>query len=200
MGMQVRYEADWELYAGAWLAEPLAVSAAEALRRAAEEGDGWLGRLVEALHGGDELAGRVVVQHLLPRLAAMARRDSRLDVDELVGALWLRLVAYPLDRRPSSIASNLVLDARKDVLAERRPLPVTPPSEPRRHGVAARVLADAVSIGVIDARMGEVMSSVYVWGLSGDAAARRHGVTPTTVRWRCSAGMKRLAGARALLA
>jgi len=115
---------------------------------------------------------------------------------ELVGALWLRIRSYPLERRPLAIVSNLVLDARKDALAELRPLPLTPPPTPRRHAVAANLLVQAVKIGVIDAPIAEVMSSVYVLGLSGEAAARRHGVTATTVRWRCSAGMRRLAQAR----
>lgn len=191
-----RFDADWDQIVDATLAPPLSVTAGEALGRARQEGDPWLARLIAAAQGGDEFAGRCVVQAVVGRLVAMARRDSRLGVDELVGALWLRILAYPLERRPRAIVSNLVLDARKDVLAELRPLPVSRPPEPRRHAVAANVLVEAVRIGVIDAPIAEVMSSVYVWGLSGEAAARRHGVTPTTVRWRCSAGMRRLALAR----
>ena len=191
-----RFDADWDQCADATLAAPLSMSARDALTRARREGDPWLARLIAAAQAGDELAGRCVVQAVLGRLVAMARRDSRLCVDELVGALWLRILAYPLERRPRAIVSNLVLDARKDVVAELRPLPVSQPTEPRRHAVAANVLVEAVRIGIIDAPIAEVMSSVYVWGLSGEAAARRHGVTPTTVRWRCSAGMRRLAQAR----
>jgi DNA-directed RNA polymerase specialized sigma24 family protein len=194
-----RFDADWDQCADATLDAPLSMSAREALVRTRREGDPWLAQLIAAAQGGDELAGRCVVQAVLGRLVAIARRDSRLDVDQLVGALWLRIRSYPLERRPRAIASNLVLDARKDVVAELRPLPVTQPTEPRRHAVAVNVLVEAVRIGVIDAPIAEVMSSVYVLGLSGEAAARRHGVTPTTVRWRCSAGMRRLVRARALL-
>jgi DNA-directed RNA polymerase specialized sigma24 family protein len=191
-----RFDADWDQCAEATLSAPLSVTANEALHCARREGDPWLARLIAAAQGGDDLAGRCVVQAVLGRLVAMARRDSRLGVDELVGALWLRILAYPLERRPRAIVSNLVLDARKDVAAELRPLPVSQPTEPRRHAVAANVLVEAVRIGVIDPAIAEVMSSVYVLGLSGEAAARRHGVTQTTVRWRCSAGMRRLALAR----
>ena len=191
-----RFDADWAASADAMLAPPLCVTAREALCRARRDGDPWLAQLVAATQKGDELAGRCVVQAVLGRLVAMARRDSRLDVDQLVGALWLRLSSYPLERRPRAIVSNLVLDARKDALAELRPLPVPPPTAPRRHAVAANLLLEAVRIGVIDAPIAEVMSSVYVLGLSGEAAAQRHGVTATTVRWRCSAGMRRLARAR----
>ena len=191
-----RFDADWDQCADATLAPPLSVTAGEALHRARQKGDPWLAQLIAAAQGGDELAGRCVVQAVLGRIVAMTRRDSRLSVDELVGALWLRILAYPLDRRPRAIVSNLVLDARKDVVAERRPLPVSQPTEPRRHAVAVNMLVEAVRIGVIAAPIAEVMSSVYVLGLSGEAAARRHGVTATTVRWRCSAGMRRLAQAR----
>jgi len=191
-----RFDADWAAVADAPLEEPLGVTAGEALQRTRWEGDPWLAELIASAQGGDELAGRCVVQAVLGRLVAMARRDSRVDVDQLVGALWLRIRSYPLDRRPRAIVTNLVLDARKDALAELRPLPVTPPATPRRHAVAANLLVEAVRIGVIDAPIAEVMSSVYVLGLSGEAAARRHGVTATTVRWRCSAGMRRLAEAR----
>lgn len=191
-----RLDADWAQLSDAVLPDPLSVTADEALRRARQEGDPWLARLVGAAQSGDELAGRCVVQVVLGRLTAIARRDSRFDLDHLVGAVWLRILAYPLERRPRAIVSNLVLDARKDVAAELRPLPVTPPPAPRRHAMAAHLLREAVRMGVIDVPIAEVMSSVYLLGLSGEAAARRHGVTPTTVRWRCSAGMRRLARAR----
>ncbi len=194
-----RYDADWVTVSDATLDAPLSVTAGEALVRARREGDPWLAQLIAAAQGGDELAGRCVVQAVLCRLVAMARRDCRLDLDQLVGALWLRIHAYPLDRRPGAIVSNLVLDARKDAVAELRPFPVTPPAVPRRHALAADLLEEAVRIGVLDAPIAEVMSSVYVLGLSGAAAARRHGVTSTTVRWRCSAGMRRLVQARELL-
>jgi DNA-directed RNA polymerase specialized sigma24 family protein len=194
-----RFDADWACRQDEVLDAPLEVTAREALLRAARDGDSWLARLITAAQRGDELAGRCLVQAALGRLAAMARRDSRLDLDDLVGALWLRVMSYPLDRRPLAIISNLVLDARKDTLAEQRPLPVTPAPPARRHAVAADLLLEAQQIGVINAPMADVMRSVYVLGLSGEAAALRHGVAATTVRWRCSAGMRRLAQARELL-
>jgi DNA-directed RNA polymerase specialized sigma24 family protein len=191
-----RYDADWAALSDATLRAPLSVTTGEALVQARRQGDPWLTQLIAAAQGGDGLAGRCVVQAVLGRLVAIARRDSRLDVDQLVGALWLRILAYPLERRPRAIATNLVLDARKDALRELRPLALVEQPQPRRHAMAAQILEDAVRIGVIDSSIGEVMSSVYVLGLSGEAAARRHGVTPTTVRWRCSAGTRRLAYAR----
>lgn len=194
-----RFDADWIRCADDPLSAPLHGTARQALDRARTDGDAWLARLIAATQAGDELAGRCVVQAVLGRLSGIAARDSRVSLDELVGAVWLRIRTYPLDRRPRAIATNLVLDARKDALREVRPLALVEPPPPRRHAIAARVLEDAVRIGVIDPGIGEVMSSVYLLGLSGEAAARLHGITPTTVRWRCSAGMRRLARARALL-
>lgn len=196
---KTRFDSDWAVRTDAELEPPLSVSATEALRRVRAVGDEWLLQLVEAAQRGDELAGRCVVQAFLGRLTAMARRDGRLDLDQLVGALWLRILSYPLDRRPRAIMTNLVLDARKDALAELRPLPIAPAPNPRRHAMAANLLSEAVRIGVLDASIADVMSSVYVLGLSGEATAIRHGVTQTTVRWRCSSGMRRLAQARELL-
>ena len=194
-----RFDTDWARRLDDVLNAPLSITARESLLRIHGEGDPWLVRLIAAAQSGDELAGRCVVQAVLGRLVAMSRRDGRLDLDELVGAVWLRIRSYPLDRRPRAVLTNLVLDARKDVLAEQRPLPLAPPPAPRRHDVAAHLLLEAQQIGVIDAPIAEVMRSVYVLGLSGEAAAVRHGVAPTTVRWRCSAGMRRLARARELL-
>ncbi len=194
-----RYDADWARHLEEVLEVPLSVTARDALDLARQDGDPWLARLIAAAQGGDELAGRCVLQAALGRLVAMTRRDSRLDLDEVVGAAWLRIRTYPLDRRPRAILTNLVLDARKDTLAEQRPLPVTPPPTPRQHAAAADLLLEAQQIGVLNAPIADVMRSVYVLGLSGEAAAQRHGVTATTVRWRCSAGMRRLAGARDLL-
>ncbi|HSN12080.1 MAG TPA: hypothetical protein VLS51_08235, partial [Propionibacteriaceae bacterium] len=125
-----RYDADWARRLDEALAAPLSISARDAVLRIHREGDPWLLRLVAAAQAGDELAGRCVVQAALGRLVAMTRRDARLDLDELVGAVWLRIRSYPLERRPRAVLANLVLDARKDTLAERRPLPVTPAPEP----------------------------------------------------------------------
>lgn len=195
-----RFAADWQQHADDPLAAPLQVTAQQALDRTRRDGDEFLRCLINATQGGDDVAGRCVVQAMIGRLCTMATRDDRLDLDALVGALWLRILAYPLARRPRAIATNLVLDARKDTLREVRPLALVAAVEPRRHEVAARVIADGVRIGVIDPGVGAVMTSVYVLGLSGEAAAQRHGVTATTVRWRCSAGTRRLAQARELLA
>ena len=71
-----RFDADWARWAEAILAAPLSVTAGEALRRARQDGDPWLAQLIGATQSGDELAGRCVVQAVLGRLVAIARRTD----------------------------------------------------------------------------------------------------------------------------
>ena len=64
----------------------------------------------------DQLAGRVVLQRMLPGLVAIARRKSytlehRIDLlDELVANAWSVISRYPTDRRPRKVMANLLLD------------------------------------------------------------------------------------------
>lgn len=79
------------------------------------EADRRLTALV-ALASTDDLAGRVVVQRLMPGLlaeAARRRAPGRCDVlDELVGAAWISIRTYNQARRPGCIAAALLADAR----------------------------------------------------------------------------------------
>ena len=73
--------------------------------------------LISACQQGEPLAGRVIIQALIPKLILMSRTYPYPAVDHLVSALWIRIARYPLTQRPRSIAANLVLDTKKDVLA-----------------------------------------------------------------------------------
>lgn len=79
------------------------------------EADRRLTTLV-ALAATDDLAGRVVVQRLMPGLMAEAARrwaPDRCDVlDELIGAAWISIRTYNQARRPGCIAAALLADAR----------------------------------------------------------------------------------------
>lgn len=79
------------------------------------EADRRLTALV-ALAASDDLAGRVVIQRLMPGLlaeAARRRASGRCDVlDELVGAAWISIRTYNQTRRPGCIAAALLADAR----------------------------------------------------------------------------------------
>ena len=66
----------------------------------------------------DSTAARVLLQVLRPGLRNLGRRlalgGSFDDVDhELLALAWERIRTYPIARRPSSIAANVLLDVRK---------------------------------------------------------------------------------------
>lgn len=72
----------------------------------------------------DPLAGRVVLQALLPGLKRLAGRflfetGEREELWSLLLAhLWAGIRSYPLERRPRKVAANLLLDAAHATLAE----------------------------------------------------------------------------------
>jgi DNA-directed RNA polymerase specialized sigma24 family protein len=116
----------------------------------------------------DELfAARVVLEALAPGLTRLAERvifDER-DRDELwaliLGHAWRQIRSYPLERRPSKIAANLILETRRAALTEfmrdrrsRRELPPRPLSERAAAPASTDVdtlLARAVAAGAISA-------------------------------------------------
>ena len=73
-----------------------------------------LARLV-GLAAHDRLAGRVVLQRLLPGLIARAGHRDRIDrgaaLDELIGAAWICITTYDARRSPGCLAAALVADA-----------------------------------------------------------------------------------------
>ena len=81
------------------------------------EADRVLARVV-ALASTDDDAARVVVQRVLPGIVNIAARRTRRQpgdrqalFDDLMGALWVLVRTFPLDRRPAKIAVNLLRDA-----------------------------------------------------------------------------------------
>jgi hypothetical protein len=93
--------------------------------------DAILLALVE-LSRDDELAGRIVLQHLLPALLSNAHRyrsfKERTDpAAQIVPAAWLAIRCYDVERRQHHVASSLVSDAVFQ--AFRRPLRARSASE-----------------------------------------------------------------------
>jgi DNA-directed RNA polymerase specialized sigma24 family protein len=172
----------------------------DVLNAIAPQADAVLGDLIRACQAGSNQAGRVVIQAFLGKIVLLSRSDSRLTADDLVAALWLRLARYPLERRPRRIAANLVLDARKDVLAEARTLVCLPAPEPADGLSAQLILETARYLGLAPSQNLAVTASVYADGLTSAGAAARHHLTPETVRWRCSDTVRRLRPYRDLLA
>lgn len=172
---------------------------------------------------GDHLAGRIVLQTMLGKIVTMAARDRQHAVEDYVGQLWTRIGSYPLARRPQRIAANLALDTLKAVTgndaAESRAatVPVTPAelelaglghtvcglgvspgqdpmtADPVADLTARRVLRTAEQLGLIDEPTCRLLLSVYAEGLSSADAAKRYGLTPATVRFRCSKAIRRMA-------
>ena len=128
-----------EFASGPWAGR----SAGDVLGLVRAEPDRVLLGLLALARDGDRLAGRTVVQALLGKLVTMAVADRRLPFDDLLAALWVRLATYPIERRPAKVAANLVLDARKDVLAEQRGLRAITSHVPSPSGPGAAAVLDA---------------------------------------------------------
>lgn len=175
-----------------------------------------LAALLAEVSAGDRLAGRVVLQALLGRMARMAQRDPRSTIDDYLGALWHVINNYPLARRPVRIAANLSMDTLQAVARERgwvggsdlrfpstesleellepagldgRPID----SAPLVDVEARRVLEASSLLCLIDKPDAELLSSIYADGLSGAQAARRFHISAGSVRVRCSRAVRRLA-------
>jgi DNA-directed RNA polymerase specialized sigma24 family protein len=167
----------------------------------------------------EALAGRVVLQAMLPGLKALARpwlkRDSEgreppLDREELWQVLFVemlqRIKTYPLERRPRKVAANLILDVKHAVRAERtrarKALNAVPEDEPleldeaalrSRPGVDVEgPLRRAVQVKAISAVDAELLLLIEVDGLRLREAAERVGLPYNTARIRIQRARKRL--------
>ena len=189
----------------------------DVLSAARQPSDAVLAALLAEVSAGDRLAGRVVLQALVGRIARMAQRDPRSGIDDYLGALWQVINNYPLARRPVRIAANLSMDALQAVARERsaagqselrlcnstesleellepagldgRPIDSAPLVELE----ARRVLEASSLLCLIDKRDAALLSSIYADGLTGTEAARRFHISAGNVRVRCSRAVRRLA-------
>jgi hypothetical protein len=117
------------------------------------------------------LAARVMLQLLLPGTRKLARRwwalgDPQERAAAAVAAVYHRIRAYPLARRPGRVAANILMDAAYDLrrtVPRVIAIPMDDPTTARRSAAAtpeardpnpseelARVLTDAVAAGTID--------------------------------------------------
>lgn len=175
------------------------------LRCATQRGDGEertddaiLLALVELSHS-DELAGRIVLQHLLPALIVHAMRyrsftDRTDPIAQVVPAAWLAIRSYDVQRRRHHVASSLVSDAVFQ--AFRRPLrrrntedlcaPSAFVATPCHDGPATALdefvtlLREAGSAGVPSGDL-ELLRQLVRVGSPG-VVARLRNVTPRTIR------------------
>jgi hypothetical protein len=155
--------------------------------------------LVELAHK-DELAGRIVLQHLLPALISNARRyrsytDRADPITQIVPAAWLAIRAYDVDRRRHHVAASLISDSvfqafrrqlRRCGVIEEPTAPVSFANAAHHDGPATAldefvtVLRDARRAGVPAHDLDLLRQLVRVGSPSVVAEQRK--VTPRTVR------------------
>lgn len=167
----------------------------------------------------EELASRLVLQAMLPGLktlaAAMLKRhpehgDPALEREELWQVLFVevleRIKTYPLERRPGSVAANLVLDVKHAMLAEAQraraaagELPLDEPLEPDEQALRSRPGVDveeplrrAVQAKAITAADAELLLLVDVDGMTLRKAAGRVGLSYNLARIRIQRARRRL--------
>lgn len=81
----------------------------------ASDANAHLLALVRLQHDGCEIAGRLLLQVMFPRMARLSRTGSARGYgedrfSEAIGAMWSAIATYPLRRR-ERVAANLALDA-----------------------------------------------------------------------------------------
>ncbi len=194
---------------------------------AAAQTDAMLLALIRLFQAGHQLAGRVVLQTMLPKLIRITLRTSPTSTDNAwtedrhhitIAEFWDVLASYPIERRPSKVASNLGLDTLHRVSGARKraeAIPVDPAELPLQnrdltaytfdHEAAAgelntdsdllQVITWGVVRETITAEEGSLLAAAYLPspGTSGfAAAAAERGLSQAAVRQRCSRASRRL--------
>jgi hypothetical protein len=149
------------------------------------------------------LAARVLLQLLLPGTRKLARRwwalgDPQERAAAAVAAVYHRIRAYPLARRPGRVAANILMDAGYD-LSRTVPrviaVPMDDPTTARRPAAAAtheardpnpseelaEVLTDAVAAGTIDRDDAELIARSRIADDSIHDIATERGRTSRTM-------------------
>jgi hypothetical protein len=167
----------------------------------------------------DRLAGRFVLQAILPGLKAQAARlgrgaDSREELWELLlFYAWEAICCYPLERRPRQVAANLVLQVLHDTSRElscpankrERPCPAAAlehlTAQARyeqlaaRRGIDAETLLETAAVaGVISERDVQLILRTRVDGIRLQLLARIAGVAYPSLlkrRQRAEAAIRR---------
>jgi hypothetical protein len=174
------------------------------------DADDRLLRLVR-LAADDNLAARVVLQRVLPNLAAVANRhaptvrERLLLSEDLAAAAWSGIRTFAPHRRPAAVAQAIAFDARDRVLRSRRcwtivqvpthtlDLPVDTdlaPVEPMLE--LAVVLSEAIRAGLSDDDATFVRLSLTA---SPEEMAASLGISQRMVRYRRAAVVARVRAA-----
>ena len=229
-----RLDRDWQILCDDWNRQPIPQSWLVALPEqalppatraddmlndvcelAGHSDDALATALVQLAQAGDETAGRVVLQAMLPRLWKISQRDPAHSLSEYISAAWVRLKTFPADTRRRAVMINLSLDclkmlSRQDArlhreLASENLSSCKSAAEPlwgascSTVGYVAQMLNLAVQRGLFSKRCAAVAHSVYCDGLSGREAALLHCISHDMVRYYCSKAKKVLQAKRAML-
>jgi len=158
----------------------------------------------------EPLAGRIVLQAILPGLMALAGRmlvDTR-EREELWSVLmlcaWEQIRAYPIERRPRKVAANLLLDclrATLKTLSDAREDPACGAEElPRGELRSASVCAvdvegtvkRAVAARMVSKEESELILATRIDGVSLEDLACSQGVSFDTLKHRRARAERRL--------
>lgn len=199
------FDADWDRVAPAGSSVPAAwvgacpelsdaVDLPDVLRFVPRDPDAILLSLIRLHQAGDALAGRAVLQVMIPKAVRLALREREASLADILAALWERISTYPALRRPHHVAANLALDTLKAVVASRESVWAAPlfPGGVDDGPDAGAVLDAGTRLGVIDATTRRTLECVYVGGRSSRDAASELGMSRDVVRWRCSRGVRAL--------
>jgi hypothetical protein len=197
---------------GSWRRAEPALSSVDALDdlvgAVRADADGVLGALVRLAQGGSLLAGRAVVQLMLPKIVRMARSQQRSLVpfedaaSRVVAAMWEQIMCFPIATRCRRIASNLALDSLKDVTAgvardtaEGIGIDDSWVARDQLHAQEVTagvellgVLTRATARGVITKADARLLAKVYIESdyRAGAAVAHELQISRTDLRKRCS--------------
>lgn len=167
--------------------------------------------LVTRAADGDQLAGRVMLQLLLPGTRRLARKWWALGNDAerqaaAAAAVYDRIRNYPVARRPGKVAANILLDAgsilRRQVHDSRGLVGFDDTrevqAEPRIGHPSlelAQVLSDAVDEGVLSTAEAQLIAASRIAGRRlADLAAERGAALRTVQKHRRAAEATLVAG------
>jgi DNA-directed RNA polymerase specialized sigma24 family protein len=156
----------------------------------------------------EQLAGLVLLEALLPGLKGSLGRTliAAGEGDELLALMlanaWKLIVGYPVERRPSRVAANLLLDIRKQTLRQLPRQRRNPREQPRTCEPAASgrlpgsdlelPLRRAVAAGALSEAEAELILGTRIDGASLPKLAAEQGLAYITLYKRRARAERRL--------
>lgn len=187
-----------------------------------EQQDAYFLSLLRLTQQGQALAGRILLQLMLPKLGRISLRMAARDADTLwdedrkqlvVAEFWDIISNYAVDRRPNAVPVKLALDTlhrctmkqpwrRQEIPSDDAASFIDRPAREHDHDSDEPIrLADVVSWGVkqsvISQDDADLMVSIYVDEEKPQQAADRLKVSAAVIRKRCSRARQRLTAALA---